>query len=172
MKRGFLMAAAVLTLGACATPPYGYAPASPFVETPIAADRYRISYRAERRMDEGRARDVALLRAADLAIQQGYDWFLVEQQYTEVVDGRGYGRGFGYGGNGPAISIGTSHTSFGRHSATGVGVGIGFNLGGGDYGYRRAPLETMLEVQFGRGATPIGAYDARDVQRTIRGRML
>jgi hypothetical protein len=68
------------------------------------------------------------------------------------------------------VSFGLGNTSWGRRSATSFGTSIGFNLGGGG-GYGRAPVETTMEVQFGRGAKPLGAYDARDVQTTIRGRM-
>jgi hypothetical protein len=161
MKRAVLLIAAAALLGACATS-YG-APYQPYVESRIAADRVRLTYNGLRGEPAGRVEDMALLRAADLAVQEGYSWFLVENRYTET--GGDYGAS-----NGPFVSLGGSNVSFGRGSASSVGVGVGFNLGNMYGGGRGRTVSTTIEVQFGRGAAPAGAYDAADVQRTLRAR--
>ena len=161
MKRVLLITLAAAALSACATTPYGQ-PATPFSEARITDDRYRITWFGARGMDQGAVHDAALLRAADVAVQGGYDWFVVDNQFTEARGGSGYG-------SGPFVSLGGGNTSFGRRSASSFGAGVGFNLGGAP----RPQLSTTLEVRFGRGQPrPDGAYDARDVQQTIRGRML
>jgi hypothetical protein len=163
MKRALLALAGAAVLGACTTPypPYH----QPYAETRISADRVRITYSGRRGEHPARVEDMALLRAADLAAQGGYSWFLVENRFTERSGSYGYSPG-------PHISIGGSNVSFGRSSASSIGVGVGFNLGGGGYGGRRGAAATStIEVLFGRGPPPVGAYNAADVQRTIRGRI-
>ena len=163
MKRILLALAGAAVLGACTTPA-GYH--QPYAETRIAADRVRITYNGQRGEPPQRVEDMALLRAADLAVQQGYTWFLVDNRFTERSAGYGYS-------NGPQISVGGSNVSFGRGSASSVGVGVGFNLGslfGGGAG-GRGEASSTIEAVFGRGAAPVGAYDAADVQRTIRSRL-
>ncbi|MBS0334138.1 MAG: hypothetical protein JSS35_15320, partial [Proteobacteria bacterium] len=98
------------------------------------------------------AHDLALRRAAELALADGYDWF-------RVYDG---GVGF-VGGNGPRIGLGLGGASFGGRSAVGGSVGTGFDLGGGPQ-----PVAT-LDVVMGKGARPGGpdVYDARGVAQTL-----
>jgi len=107
--------------------------------------------------------DLALLRAAELALEQGYDWFEVTQRY---VDGRpdsaggvrpsllvGYGAGSGrYGGY--------------RYSGSGTSIGAGLSISG------PSPTSTVLEVRLGRGAVPERGEvcDAREVRSALSGR--
>ena len=164
MKRLLLAVAGAAVLGACTTP-YA-AQQQPYAETRIAADRVRITYTGQRGEPPARVEDMALLRAADLAVQEGASWFLVDNRFTERS------RDYGYS-SGPQVSIGGSNVSFGRSSASSVGVGVGFNIGslfGGGNAYGGRATST-IEVVFGRGPAPTGAYDAADVQRTIRGRL-
>jgi hypothetical protein len=96
--------------------------------------------------------DLALLRAADLALSQGYDWFRVSDRYVQ-----------GVGGGGPDVSFGIGGASFGSHSATGVGVSTGFPLGGGP------ALEASIEVLMGKGVKPAGldVYDAHALHNSL-----
>lgn len=161
MKRLLLLGGALLSLSACATAqPYGGADIGRrngpgLYETPISADRIRIVHSAPRGMPPAQAEDAALLRAAERTISSGFEWFVVDQRYTEVTGG---GRS-----NGPFVSIGGGSSRFGGFSASGLGGSIGFNLGGAS----QPAATSTIEVRMGRGARPEGAYDARDVQRTI-----
>ena len=164
MKRLFLLGALALALGGCNSM-YGagdYARGPGVYETPISADRIRIVHQAPRGMSPFQVEDAALMRAAERTVQSGYDWFVVDQRFTETQGD--YGRS-----DGPFVSIGGGSTSFGRRSAVGLGGSIGFNLGG--YGQRQPAVTTTIEVRMGRGPKPEGAYDARDVQRTIGHRL-
>lgn len=157
MKK-IIVIAALMTLGlsACESAPSAYPNGPGFYETRIEQNRYRITYRAEGRMPRERAEDFTLLRAADLTLAQGYDWFRVVSRQGSA-DRR----------SGPVLSLGTGNTSFGRRSAVGVGVGTSFQLGG-------PPAQTIIyEVMMGKGALPQDrdAYDAADVAASIRGRL-
>ncbi|TFW10844.1 hypothetical protein EGY25_14100 [Brevundimonas intermedia] len=147
-----------LALTACASlAPYG-AQQGPngqgYSEQRIESNRYRVSYNGVGAA--GRVADWALLRAADLTTEQGYDWFEVTQSWTD-------GRPGGAGGVRPSVSIGGGSSRYGGYSASGVGVGVGLNFSGPQ------PTSTTLEVVLGRGQKPDrpNAYDGRSVQGSI-----
>ena len=163
MKRLTLLtlAASALALSACASlAPYGpqMGPnGQGYAEQRIESNRWRVTYRGVGA--PGPVADMALLRAADLTVQTGFDWFEVTQRWTD-------GRRDSAGGLRPSVSIGAGSSRYGRYSSSGVGVGVGLNLSGPQ------PTSTALEVVMGNGPRPDRpeAYDARDVQRTLRGR--
>jgi hypothetical protein len=143
-------------LGACATETV-YAPArNPggpgFTESRIEQDRWRISFHGGAGAPPQQVEDYALLRAAQLALANGYDWFAVDERHMAQTGYSGASLGLGIGG-----------MSFGRHSAVGGGVSSGVPLSGGP------ELTAYMEVRFGRGAKPDqpNAYDAHDVERTV-----
>ena len=160
MKHLILPVLAALSLAACATAPTVFQPAGPrggvgFSEMRIEPGRYRVTFQGGPGAPPAQVQDYALLRAADLAVAEGYDWFRVTERVT---------RQNGYSGS--SLSVGVGGASFGRHSATGVGVGTGIPLGGGP------ALVTSLEVLMGKGPKPADGdvYDAKGVQRSIRAR--
>ena len=158
MKRLVIAALCSGLLAACATP-VTYGPASSgqgtgFSEQKIERDRIRVTFRGAG--PDSQINDYALLRAADLTLQEGYDWFRVVQRDRGVS-----------GSAGPRMSVGTGGTSFGRRSAVGLGVGTSFDLGGG-------PMRTVsLEIKLGKGPAPADrdVYDARSVSQSIRSHM-
>jgi hypothetical protein len=163
MKSTFATLALIVALAGCATPAPQYGPAlrpgdSGFSETRIETDRFRVSYRTAAG-GAATAQDFALLRAAELTLQNGYDWFVVTQRGVEP-----YGR---YGGSGPRVGVGIGGFNFGRNSGVSIGTGVGFDLGGSNNGSGAA---AHIEVRLGRGAKPAdpNAYDARSVERSLR----
>lgn len=161
MKRLVLIGAAALALAACATPA-AYAPARSagapgFVEQRIESDRWRVSFRGSAADPQARVADLALLRAAELTLQSGFDWFRVENRYTEA-------RG---GGSSSGLSIGGGTGSYGR-SSVGVGLGVGIPLGG-----QGPALTETLEIRLGRGERPADrdVYEAREVQASVGARI-
>lgn len=161
MIRPILISAAALTLAACASmAPYGPATspaAQGYAEQRIESDRWRVTYRGQG--DAAVVSDYALLRAAELTLAEGYDWFEVTQRW---IDGRPRAPGVS-----PSISIGGGSSRYGGYRSSGVGVGIGFNLGG------QTPTATVLEIRMGHGQRPSSpeAYDARGVRDAIRVRL-
>lgn len=151
--------AAALLLAACATAPtlYRSAASTPnavgYSEYRLEAGRYRVTFQGGAGAPEAQVADYALLRAAELALRDGYDWFRVADRSTTV-------RG---GDSGPRLSVGGGSASFGRRSGVGVGLGTSFNLGPGP-AYVRS-----IEVVFGKGPTPRDrdAYDAREIVRVV-----
>lgn len=159
--------AALLLIGAlaaCASTPSVYGPAANadrpgYSETRIEADRYRVTFNGTGGDRGARVADLALLRAAELTLAGGYDWFAVTNRFDEVGSGSNSTFSFGVGGG-----------SWGGNSGVGVGVGTDIPVGGS----REASIESStLEIRLGRGAKPddANAYDAREVQSTIRARM-
>lgn len=168
MKRFVLpvIAASALALAACASlAPYS-AQTGPggqgYTEQRIENDRYRVTYYGVGA--PGPVADFALLRAAELATAEGYDWFEVTQRWTD-------GRPDSAGGVRPSVGVGYGSSRYdgryGRYSSSGVGVGVGLNFSG------PSPTSTSLEVVMGRGSRPDrpNAYDARGVQDAIRPRL-
>jgi len=160
-KRLALCAAAALSLAACASAPTLYGPAATpnavgFSEYRIEPGRYRVTFRGGPGAPPEQVADYTLLRAADLALAEGYDWFRVSDRFLRQAAPN----------NGPRISLGTGGVDYGRRSAVGVGVGTSFNLGGGP------SLAQTIEVVMGKGAPPRDAdvYDARAVRRTVGAR--
>lgn len=152
-----LAALATLSLAACATAPTLYqaaagAQAVGYSEYRIEPGRYRITFRGGPGAPGQQVSDYALLRAADLALADGYAWFRVADRRMEDRPD-----------NSPRLSVGLGSASYGRHSAVGVGVDQGFSLGGGP------ALETTIEVVMGKGERPHGAdiYDARALRESI-----
>lgn len=158
MKRLIIASLAALTLAACATSPTVYQPATGpqavgYSEYRIEPGRYRITFQGGPGAPPQQVTDLALLRAADLAIAEGYDWFRVSDRFLQ-----------GQADRGPRFSFGVGGGSFGRHSGVGVGVNTsGMSLGGGP------SVTSTIEVLMGRGERPRGAdvYDARAIRQSL-----
>ena len=154
------LAAASLVLAACATAPTVYRAAAPgavgeigYSEYRLEAGRYRVTFQGGPGAPENQIADYALLRAAELALRDGYDWFRVADRST-TVSGES---------SGPRSSVGGGSSTYGHRSSVGLGVGTSCNLGPGP------AFSRSLEVVFGKGPTPRDrdAYDARDVVKQI-----
>ena len=135
---------------------YGYE------EFAITDTRYRISFRA-RGDDRDMANGFALLRAAELTLQKGYDWFDVVDRQSEVSrDDRG--------ATGPAIASPPTVTrSCGLLGCTSR-VTPGYGYTGASRLPPREETEVLIEIYLGRGIRPADrdTYDARQVAETIR----
>ena len=153
------IAASALALTACASlAPYGRQMGpngQGYSEQQIERDRFRVTYNGVGA--PGPVDGMALRRAAELTVEQGYDWFEVTQRWID-------GRPGGAGGVRPSVSVGAGSSRYGGYSASGVGGGLGFDLSGPQ------PTSATLEILMGRGAAPRGpeAYDARSVLDSVR----
>ena len=146
MKRLLLTVLAAAALAGCATAPTLYQPAAGregvgYSEYRIEPGRYRITFQGGPGAPPEQVSDYALLRAADLALAEGYDWFRVSDRFLQGRPDRG-----------PHISFGVGGASYGRSSAVGVGVGSSaMSLGGGP------SVAATIEVLMGKGERPRGA---------------
>ncbi|MEZ5958048.1 MAG: hypothetical protein R3C27_12665 [Hyphomonadaceae bacterium] len=170
MIRILTVAAAVVALAACATapaaPPYAAAtsPTSAgYSETQIESNRYFVTYRAPNTGEIARLEDYALLRAAELTLANGREWFWVDRRtIDQEQDARN---------SGPSVGVGIGGGSYGRRSGASVGIGMSFPLGNQDRPARARGA--TYEIRFGEGPKPDepNAYDARATAQSIRGRI-
>ncbi len=151
--------AATLALSACATAPTLYQPAAGpqavgYSEYRIEPGRYRITFRGGPGAPIAQVNDYALLRAAELALADGYDWFRITERGVQAGPDRS-----------PRMSIGVGGGDYGWRSGASVGVGTSFNLGGGP------SAVASIEVLMGKGPRPPDGdvYDARGVRQSIGG---
>jgi len=165
MLRTFVIAAA-LALSACATNPT-YAPATAqggagYSERQIESGRYFVSYRSGTSAETALLHDYALLRAAELTLENNREWFWVDRVSYENQNSRGSGSSF---------NIGIGGGSWGSSGGGSVGVGVNVPLGGSrPSGNARG---ATMEIRLGQGPKPddANAYDARSIVQNIRARL-
>lgn len=158
MRLSAIVAMMFMLFACAATGPTAYGPDDGkfgYSDTQIESDRYRIVYRGSGGMPPGVVEDFALRRAAELTLENGYDWFRVVARDVagEERGGVGIGAGFGTG-------------SVGRRS--GVGVGVGGNVGQvGAQTY----FTVRMEVLMGEGASPEdgAVYNASSILQSLGG---
>ena len=148
-----IVLAAVLGLAGCETQAT-YAPAPTarafgYSDAAIKDGRWRITFRAAAHADPGRVENMALLRAAELTLKQGSDWFIVTDRFDETRDEAGVRS--------------ASHVGFGRRTAVGLRTGYGIDRTGGPM------IARTLVIVIGRGPAPTAAnvYGAWAVRRTL-----
>ncbi len=171
-------AALALTLVGCATSgstPYQAASSANAVqggysEVRLAEDRYAVTFAGNRLTSREQVESSLLYRAAELTLQQGYDWFVIVDKETERQVERDY-----Y--NDPMYDPWFYRDyRYWRPYWRYYGPGIGWNNW---YPYGRDPFwadrmqgrtvekfEATAEIRMGRGpmpATDVRAFDARDV---------
>jgi len=162
MKTLLISIAALAALTACATGPTAYGPAQGaglgFNAQQIENDRFQVSFTGR---TEEEARNYALLRAAEITLEQGYDSFRIVGGGTNGNDRRGSGIS-------SSIGIGVGSGGYRSGSRTNVGVGIGINdvaraLGGNK-------VTTNLEILLGRGAADgdSNVHDARQIVQWVK----
>ncbi len=148
-----------VTLAGCTTPtvfaPLQTPSGSGFSETRIESDRWRVTFRGGSDAGRDRVADLTLLRAAQLTLQQGDDWFRVTERYGQALPPRG-----------PTLSVGAGSSDYGWRGGSSFGVGVGgIPLGGGPL------LSQTLEIVMAKGDPPRGdptVYDAHQVSASIR----
>ena len=157
LKQTFLCVFALLLSACAAVGPATYGAADEkgfgYQETRIEDDRFRIVYQGSGGMPPEQVEDYAMLRAGELALENGYEWFRVVGRDVSREQRGGVSLGAG---------VGTG--SYGRRSSVGVGVGGNFGkVGAQDY------FTVRLEVLLGSGDTPDDdtVYDATSLVSAI-----
>lgn len=158
MPRRSLLLLLAATLAACATAtPYqpmkdgvGYG------EQKLEDNRYRVWFAGNSKTPREAVEDYVLYRAAELALENGYDYFVLSDRSTEAERHRG----------GSALSIGIGGIRFGGRSAISIGTGIGIPLGGGSAEYYGQADVTLMKGR--KPAQDLAAYDARQVKNQLQ----
>lgn len=149
--------AALAALSGCATPTYFQPATSPaavgYSDYRIEPGRYRVTFQGGNGAPAGQIADYVILRAAQLALSDGYDWF-------RIVGRQGFTAG---PSSGSSLSVGGGGASLGRGGGVGIGLGASLDFSGGPR------VTRSVEVLAGRGPRPPGpdVYDANAVARTI-----
>ncbi|WP_026296579.1 CC0125/CC1285 family lipoprotein [Hirschia maritima] len=171
MRKSFLvlLTASALTIAACATQP-AYRPASSYngagySEQIIESNRFRVSFKGSSTTPRDEVETFLLLRAAELTLENGFDYFVVVDRETETKSrshrhhgfGGYYSRyGFGYSYFYPRAGwYGAYDPFWDRHN----------------YGYNQiTKYEASAEIMMHAGEKPddeLRAFDAREVVKNI-----
>jgi hypothetical protein len=178
MKKLLIIAAAALSLSACetATP---YQPINAqhaqsnggYSDQQIEANRWRVTFSGNSLTSRETVERYLLFRAAQLTVDQGYDWFEATDRHTDknssYVGETGFG--YGYGGWG-----GFWGPRWGLYRG-----GFGWGYGGPDPFFdgpvdveQVSKYQASAEILMGHGAKPAGdarAFDARAVIDHLKG---
>lgn len=168
MKALFNFALLALIIGGCASQPdyraatraggYGY------TETQLSNSQFRVHFKA-RGSDRAKAMDYAMLRAAEVTLQQGYEWFAVTERETLVDKERqpaspqfGFSQRYARVTECGVISCRTAYYPT-TQLETGIFVG----------GEERSEIESVLSIQLGRGDHPTtgNIFDATQVRNNL-----
>ena len=160
MLRCACVLAAILCVAGCATGPTAYGPKSGeklgFESTKIQNDRFRVKYTAK---TQDEAIDYALLRAAQLTVENGDDWF-------EVINTGGAVRQRGKVGVRPSVGMSPNALLRGRLPRPNIGV----NMGDVADAMKGPQATSVLEIVTGKGTKPAkpSAYIAKEVLQNIK----
>jgi len=131
-----------------------------FENTQIEKDRFRIAYTGR---TEAEARDYVLLRAAEIALAEGYTHFKVLGGNTSSN-----------GGSSPVssrvgIGIGSGGYGWGRRGGTRTNVNLGIGINDVARALQGSKVTESIEVVLKRsGSDDPAVYDARSVTESIR----
>jgi len=162
--KSLVLVMATLSLAACAsTSPSAYGPSYGtglgFENTKIQSDRFRVSYTGK---SPNEAKDFALLRAAEIALAEGYTHF-------KILHGDIWDNGAGGSPIASSIGVGVGNGGYRRGTRTNVGVGLGVgDLAGALKGKR---VTNTIEILLNNGgASSADTYDANSITQSIRPR--
>jgi hypothetical protein len=171
MTTRIVLTALFLTLGACASTPdyvaaedaagYGY------YSQRIEDDRYRVNFNGNRHTSYEETRNYALLRAAELTVAEGYDWFEIVDRESLTTE---------QAPRAPAARFGYTEYAYveercGLLGCTRRARPSAFTATSLEFDATRPTTRYMhsLEIVMGKDELPEGghAYDAREVMRTV-----
>ncbi len=165
MKYPILALAVFLMLGGCASPT-AYKPASDggygYRESQIADNRYRVAFKM-RGEDSLQAMDYAMLRAAELTLMAGYDWFVVVDRYNSKEGRRPDSQ---IGVRGERVVERDCSLLLGCKTRTQPSTEYSAEISSG----KREQIEAILEIRLGKGVRPDegDSYDALEVRDNLR----
>lgn len=120
----------------------------------LEENRYRVWFAGNSRTPREAVEDYVLYRAAEVTLENGYDYFVLSDRQTDADT---------YSSSG--VSLGIGGIRFGGRSAISLGTGIGIPLG------RNSEYYGQAEVTLMKGKKPpqdLAAYDARQVKNQLQ----
>lgn len=174
-RSSLLAAAAALAVSAalagCASQQTPYQPAQKqsgfgYTETAIASDRYRISFKGNASTPAETTRNYALLRAGELALQHGADWFQIVDKNTD--------KNTREVGGGPDFIAPPQTTVYQRcgliRCDAVVTTSPGFVSGGNIPPTTSTQYTSDLEILIGKNPMPpsVESYNARELVSNLR----
>ncbi len=166
-----LLTGTLLVAGCATQTPYKPAEkrgAEGYTETRLGESRYRITFVGNTLTNAETVKDYALLRAAELTLQEGYEWFqVVERESDKKVNAAtSVGTGFSVPGHTSVYrdcGVLSCRTTVASSPGFSTGIGIASTTTTSAYTY-------ALEVLLGKAPMPKSenAYDAREVASSIR----
>lgn len=158
-----------LVLAGCASKPL-YSPAKSsesigYFETQLTDNRYRVIFNGGINTPIDQVKNYALLRSAELTIEQGYSWFqIVERENSGVASDR----------NSPKVSVSVGVGAGGVPRCYPYGCRVvggpaysGIGLQTTDY---RDTRQSVIEIFMGKGEPeePTAVYDANELIKYLR----
>ncbi|WP_269348863.1 CC0125/CC1285 family lipoprotein [Alteromonas macleodii] len=167
MKTKIMLVLAVLIMAGCASQPdYRQAKKGGFGYTESKlSDTQRVHFKAKG-SDKGKAMDYAMLRAAELTLLEGYDWFvvtdretLVDKETVQTTPTAGFSQRYA---RVTECGVLTCRTSYHPTTQFETGVFVG--------GSQQSEIESILSIEIGKGTRPTSAtsFDAREVRDNLQ----
>lgn len=132
--------------------------------TKLSETQYRVTFKA-RGSDASKAMDYALLRAAEVTLENGYDWFVITHRETLVNNERVEpNNSLRYTNSRDVVTrcgLVTCTTTSEPRSTFSAGIHIG--------GDRSRDIQSILEVKLGKGTRPDTdfSFDALEVRDNL-----
>lgn len=168
MKTKIMLVLAVVIMAGCASQPdYRQAQKGGFgyTESKLSDTQYRVHFKAKG-SDKGKAMDYAMLRAAELTLLEGYDWFvvtdretLVDKETVQTTPTAGFSQRYA---RVTECGVLTCRTSYHPTTQFETGVFVG--------GSQQSEIESILSIELGKGTRPTSAtsFDAREVRDNLK----
>ena len=168
MKTKIMLVLAVLIMAGCASQPdYRQAKKGGFgyTESKLDDTQSRVHFKAKG-SDKGKAMDYAMLRAAELTLLEGYDWFvvtdretLVDKETVQTTPTAGFSQRYA---RVTECGVLTCRTSYHPTTQFETGVFVG--------GSQQSEIESILSIEIGKGTRPTSAtsFDAREVRDNLQ----
>lgn len=168
MKTKIMFVLAVLVMAGCASQPdYRQAQKGGFgyTESKLSDTQYRVHFKAKG-SDKGKAMDYAMLRAAEVTLLEGCDWFvvtdretLVDKETVQTTPTAGFSQRYARVTD---CGVLTCRTSYHPTTQFETGVFVG--------GSQKSEIESILSIELGKGTRPSSAtsFDAREVRDNLQ----
>lgn len=178
MKRILMVAAACLSLAACATAtPYQplttKGPATGgYTEVKVNDDRFRVSFAGNSLTSRETVERYLLFRSAEVTLAQGFDWFALADRHTDRKSSAYWSSNYGWGGGYWAPSWSFWGGPWGGPYWGGGPWGYGYGPWGHNSGYidQIDRYQATAEIVLGKGPKPANdpaAFDARQVVQNL-----